>query len=554
MLISGDGEVVTGRGEAGALVRVLVGNTELGRAQVDASGQFSITLNTPQVNLQQLTVTQVDGAGNFSANVILNAPDLQAPPAPTNVVLSPQGGAVIGQAEPGTVVSVVVSDAQGNVLGSATVAANGTFQVDLAFPQNNGQTLLVTSTDAAGNTSTSVTVIAADLTAPDAPTALVVSLDGLTVVGQGEIGATVNVRAANGDLLGIGTVDTNGTFSVVLDRAATENEVLNVTLIDVSRNVSTAATVVAPDVNGPDQPTALVLGDAGLTLSGQGDVGNTVTVRSVTGVILGTAVVDASGNFQVALSAAQINGETLEVVATSGALVSLPARITVADTSAPDSLTNLSVSLDGTQVSGRGEAGAIVTIRDPDDIVLGRATVGVTGTFTVALNPPQTDGQELKAVQVDGADNASAEVTVTARDSTSPQAPGAVLDPAGTAVSGIAEAGTVVTVIVSDAQGNVLGTTVVAPDGSYQIILDTAQANGQTLLVTSTDAAGNVSATTTLLARDTTAACAGERSNHQPERRAAGRTWRGGCRGDRAQCSRHADRHRRGRYQRQLHR
>ena len=504
VVISGDGLVVTGRGEAGATVRVLFGTTRLGVARVNAEGQFAMTLDSPQVNLQLLTVTQVDAAGNASANVSLSAPDLQAPAAPTDVVLTPLGGAVIGKAEPGSVVSVVVSDAQGNVLGSATVAANGTFQVNLATPQTNGQTLLVTSTDAAGNTSTSITVVAGDLTAPDAPTALLVSLDGLTVVGQGEIAATVNVRAADGTLLGTGTVGPNGTFSVTLDRAATENEVLSVTLADVATNVSTAATVVAPDVNGPDQPTALVLSSDGLSLTGQGDVGNTVTVRSVTGVVLGTAVVDASGNFQVGLNAAQTNGEVLEVIATSGALVSLPAQIIAEDETPPDAVTNLLVSLDGTQVSGRGEAGAIVTIRGPDNAELGTTTVGVTGAFTVTLATAQTNGQLLSAIQVDGGSNPSPAATVTARDSTLPDAPAAALNPGGTVVTGTAEAGTVVTVIVSDALGNVLGTTTVAPDGSYQVDLGSAQANGQTLLVTSTDAAGNVSATTTIQAPDTT--------------------------------------------------
>ena len=94
------------------------------------------------------------------------------------------------------------------------------------------------------------------------------------------------------------------------------NAVLSVILTDGFGNASLPATVTVPDANGPDQPTALVLSADGLRLSGIADAGNTITVRGPNGV-LGTTTVNADGTFQLTLSAAQTNGELLDVVAQS---------------------------------------------------------------------------------------------------------------------------------------------------------------------------------------------------------------------------------------------
>jgi hypothetical protein len=506
--ISADGAIVTGRGEAGATVRVFSAtNVQLGTALVDANGLFSVTLSTAQVNLQTLTVTQSDVAGNLSASVNLIAPDLLAPVAPTDVVLTPQGSAVIGKAEPGTVVSVVVSDAQGNVLGTSTVAANGTFQVDLSSPQINGQTLLVTSTDAAGNVSTTTIIVAADITPPAPPIDLVVGLGGTVLAGKGEAGATFTVRDAAGLSVGTGTVAANGSFTVTLTRTVGDNEVLSVTLTDVAGNTSAAATVIASDIDGPDQPTALTLTADGLILSGVGNAGNTITVRDLQGNVLGSGVVDGSNNFQITLNAPQTNGQTLEVSASDGTLVSLPAQYLAADITPPADLANLAVSADGLLLSGRGEAGATVTVTGQGNVVLGTAVVGVTGAFTVTLSSAQINNQVLTVVQADVAGNISNPGTVLAGDRTAPDAPVALtLSADGAVLSGVGEANARVT--VSNAQGVVLGTGTVLIDGTFQINLGAAQLNGQALGVTLTDAAGNVSVPGNVTAVDTTAPAA----------------------------------------------
>ncbi|WP_287814392.1 Ig-like domain-containing protein, partial [Pseudomonas sp.] len=121
------------------------------------------------------------GGGGGGSSDSGTAVDTTAPDAPSSLSLSGNGLVLSGLGEIGS--TVTVRDAAGNVLGSGTVGSDGSFQVTLSNPQTNGQTLDVTLTDAAGNTSAPGTVTAADTSAPDAPGNLTVNADGSQLTG-----------------------------------------------------------------------------------------------------------------------------------------------------------------------------------------------------------------------------------------------------------------------------------------------------------------------------------------------------------------------------------
>ena len=91
-------------------------------------------------------------------------------------------------------------------------------------------------TNAGGLTSPSISVIAGDTTAPDAPTNLAVSDDGLVLSGKGEPGSTVTIKDPAGNVIGTGAVSADGTFSITLETAQTNGETLGVTLTDKAGN------------------------------------------------------------------------------------------------------------------------------------------------------------------------------------------------------------------------------------------------------------------------------------------------------------------------------
>ncbi|WP_047867335.1 Ig-like domain-containing protein, partial [Sphingomonas paucimobilis] len=153
----------------------------IGTATVGADGSYTIALPTGTADGRPLTVTQTDTAGNVSPATSAATPDLVAPAAPT-AALNADGTVLTGTGEPGA--TVQVSDANGQPLGTATVATDGTYSVTLPAGTADGQVLTVTQADAAGNVSPPTTATTTDTTAPGAPVATV-SADGTTLTGTG---------------------------------------------------------------------------------------------------------------------------------------------------------------------------------------------------------------------------------------------------------------------------------------------------------------------------------------------------------------------------------
>jgi sugar lactone lactonase YvrE len=502
--VNADGVTVIGHGEPGATVSVRsVDGTLLGKGLVASNGSFSLTMNTPQLNAQVLTVTQEDPPGNVSTAVTVISVDHTAPDSPLGLTLNPVGLQLSGTAEAGS--TVTVRDASGNVLGSGTAAANGTFQLALNSAQLNGQKLSVTATDAAGNVSSATAFQAGDTTAPGKVGNLAISADGLTLAGSGEVGATVIVRDANANQIGTVTVGANGTFSVTLSPAAGAGTTVSVTQTDAAGNASPGATVTAPGTLAEPAPTQLSLSADGFTLTGTAHVGSTVTVRSASGAVLGTALVGSGGTFTVTLNTAQLNGEHISATAVSSdGINSLSTPYIAADVTAPGVLTNLLLAADGVALTGRGEAGATVTVTGTGGVALGTAVVAADGTFSLSLNAAQVAGQQLQLSQKDASGNESSSVNFLAKDLVAPAIPADLaVTRDGTVLSGTGEAGA--TVNVYNPSGALVGTGTVRIDGSFSVTLTTPQNNGQVLSITLTDASGNTSLPGSLTSLDTSA-------------------------------------------------
>ncbi|WP_259334775.1 Ig-like domain-containing protein, partial [Pseudomonas sp. DP16D-T1] len=83
------------------------------------------------------------------------------------------------------------------------------------------------------------------------------------------------------------------------------------------------------------------------------------------------------------------------------------------DTTPPEAPTNLVIGLAGGQLSGRGEAGTTVQVRDAAGNIIATGTVGADGTFVIALAPAVNDGSALQVTLTDAAGNVSQPGSVT---------------------------------------------------------------------------------------------------------------------------------------------
>ncbi|MBK5519013.1 Ig-like domain-containing protein [Pseudomonas sp. TH10] len=409
--------------------------------------------------------------------------DSTPPGAPTGLSFNETGAVLSGRGESGS--AVTVKDAGGRVIGTGTVGTDGNFQVNLNTPQTNGETVEVTLTDPSGNVSAPGEITAGDSTAPAAATDLSVSPDGTTVSGKGEPNTTVTIKDANGNVIGTGTVGADGTFAVTLNTPQTNGESLSATLTDAAGNVSAPASVDAGDSTAPAAPTDLSVSADGTTVTGKGEPNTTVTIKDADGNVMGTGTVGTDGNFAVVLTTPHINGESLSATLTDAASnVSAPASVDAGDSTAPAAATDLSVSTDGTTVSGKGDANTTVTIKDADGNVIGTGTVGTDGNFVVTLNTPKTQGEILTTTLADTAGNESAPANVNAHnntggpDVTAPDAPTDLAVGAdGTTVTGKGEPNTTVT--IKDADGNVIGTGTVGPYGNFEAVLTTPKSTAK---------------------------------------------------------------------------
>lgn len=239
-------------------------------------------------------------------------------------------------------------------------------------------------------------------------------------------------------------------------------------------------------------PSNVSLSSDGRTITGRAEPGSTVELDiDGDGVPDYTALVGVNGQFTINVLQPLNNGEHLQLrVRLANGTLSSPTTLSAPDDIAPLRPSNLQVSTDGSQVSGRAEPGSTVSIDingdgQPDASVV----VGPSGQFVIPLNPPLSNGETITVVARDPAGNTSPSVSLTAPDTTPPPPP--VLDASnGNVVTGTAEVGASVVIVVV---GNSAVTVPVDANGNWSYTPNSPIPDGTTITATARDQAGNSS-------------------------------------------------------------
>ncbi|MEF3675252.1 Ig-like domain-containing protein, partial [Citrobacter freundii] len=531
-----------GTGPANATLHIFDNGVEIGQVAIDANGNWSFTPSSPLADgTHQFTVSASDGTGSSgmsdSWEIIV---DTLVPDAPVVTEVTDDSGSIkglignngvtddatptlTGTGEAGSYISI--SD-NGILIGMVQVDDNGNWTFTPDTPLSDGvHNLTLTQTDDAGNVSaeTSVSTFTVDTTPPEGAVISSVNPEGTEVTGSAEVGSQVIIIGSNNQVLGSTTVGQTGNFVIAISPSQTHGEALIAKIQDQAGNIGPDTPFNATNSGYPGVPVIVSVmddfspstgplsnnqatNDNTPTLSGTADANSTVTIYD-NGTIIDSVLADGNGNWTWTSSSPlsdELHAFTATATNQSGTGGMSPAFNINIDTQPPLPPDDLNVSADGTVVTGTTEPGNTVVITSSSGTQIGSGVAGPDGSFTITINPPQTNGETIEAIATDPAGNPSLPETALAPDITAPQPPTNLLvNGTGDQVTGKAEPNSTINIL--DPDGNIIGTATADTNGDFTATLVPPQTNGEPLTANATDTAGNKGDDASVNAPDTTA-------------------------------------------------
>lgn len=505
------GYEVKGTADANATVEIRnAGGTVIGTGTADGTGAFTVTIPAGEAGANEtLTAVAKNASGTESTPTTFQTPADPNTPVATPIVETVTGSTtkgyeVKGTAEVGT--TIEVRDAAGTVLGTATTGTDGKYTVTLdSGTATANQTLSVVAKNASGTESQPATATTpADVTAPTVDNITGNSGSGYEITGTADPNTTIEVRDPAGAVIGTGTSDANGDFTVTLPTGTTNpGDTLTVIGKDNAGNESQPTEVLVPSDATVTAPTVTgVTGNsvAGYQVTGTADPNATIEIRDADGNVIATGTADGTGSFAVNLPAGTANAnETLTALAKDPAgNTSTPTTFqTPADeVVAPPSVDKVTGNTtQGYQVTGTAELGTTIEVRATDGTVLGTATTGPTGQYTVTLASGKATAKQTVNVVAKNDTGLESQPTtaMTPADVTTPT----IGDITGDSTTGYEITGTAdpnTTIEVRNPDGTIIGTTTTDDQGNFTVDLPAGAANpGDTLTVVGKDGDGNES-------------------------------------------------------------
>ncbi|HXV44966.1 MAG TPA: Ig-like domain-containing protein, partial [Anaerolineae bacterium] len=322
---------LSGTGEPGSEVEVVIDGQPVGKTTVGNDGKWSFTVDLPEPGDYQVSVQNVNADGNVlaaseavtvkvaeaateevaTAEAVAVAPALDLPGGD----LTPGTVTLNGTGEAGSEVEIVVD---GQVAGKTTVDSAGKWSFTADLPEPGDYQVSVQNVDADGNVlaaSGVVTVKVAEVATEEvataaAPAPATPALDApsgelsagmVNLTGTGEPGSEVQI-VVDGQPVGQTTVDSAGKWSFPVELPDPGDHNISVQSLAAGGAVVTSSQGVAVQVGeaaaGSSVPTIDLPGDglaAGeVTLTGTGEPGSEVQVV-VDGQPVGKVTVDSEG-------------------------------------------------------------------------------------------------------------------------------------------------------------------------------------------------------------------------------------------------------------------
>ena len=494
---------LTGTAQSGytATVKDSAGNV-LGTTTAAANGTWSLPAPANATKVTAYIAPPPASTDRFTYDPAPFAADY----VPAASLTSPQPGTGItpesvftGFGAPGEV--VVVSDADGQPLGSAKVGDDGTWAITLDPAPVNGNVdlkVIVTGTDTTLKTLASGSYTMTGSEEPNAytgPTTGTITPDTV-FTGTGTKGETVTITDDQGNVLGTTEIGADGTWSLMLDPAPINGDVnLTVKIGDetvANPKVTMTGSDEAPAYSGPADGETIT---PDTVFTGTGPKGETVTITDKDGNVLGETTVGDDGQWSLTLDPAPKNGD-VNLIVTVGDKKVADTTVTMTGSDEERALTSPAAGdaiTPDTEFAGTGNIGDKVEIKDKNGTVLGSAEVGADGTWSTKLSPVPDNGSVDLVIEITGKDNKTetlADNTYEMTESTTkfeiltPNLSETNSIPNGTVFTGKGEPGS--TVVITDKDGNTVGNAEVDDQGNWSAPIDGLTEGPNTLTVTYT--------------------------------------------------------------------
>ncbi|KYQ79488.1 type I secretion protein [Acinetobacter lactucae] len=499
LVFSEDGSYLTGMAEPNATIQIFDQNGQLVNQwnnNVNWDGTFNISLYSNYLHGEEFKVVVVDRAGNLSGGVTVKAPlDDVAPVAASNLTFSEDGSSLSGVAEPNTFIQIFDQNGQPVNTWDHSVNVDGTFTISLGSSNLHGQEFTVIVKDRAGNVSDVVSIKAPfDDIAPNPIKNIVLDANGQNFTAQAEANSHIEVRNAEGVLIGLGSADNAGNVTGYFYQVYLHGEELTFVVIDRMGNRSVELKLNAlVDTITPDPIENIIFDENGQNFTAQAEANSFIGVKNAAGEFVGYGYVDSTGNVTGYFNQVYLKGEELTfiVIDKAGNQSVEFKQNALIDDIAPNPIENIVLNENGQNFTAQAEADSRIEVKNAVGEVVGSGSTDSMGNVSGYLYQVYLHGEELTFVVVDRAGNRSTEIKQNALiDDIAPNPiENIVLDSHGQNFTAQAEVNT--RIEVKNAAGEVIGSGYVDGAGNVSGYFNQVYLQGEELTFIVVDIAGN---------------------------------------------------------------
>ncbi|SUM53978.1 Ig-like domain-containing protein [Staphylococcus nepalensis] len=492
----------------GQLINHTLGTSTLALQDYDKDGLLD--RYERQVALSNPENEDTDGDGKNDGDEVINYKTSPLVGKPQAADITNEDTVVTGSVplkEGAATQTAKVINENGKVIGSATVNADGKFNVSIPQSPEGTYTIAIDSPNYENDEVNTFNII--DLSKVPVPSINPVDDNDTEIHVNGTAGATVTVRDNNNNEIGsVQIPDDGSSATITLNQPLPAGTVLTAIASKDNKISEKSGQIIVTDETAPDAPVINLVASNDTQVTGTAEPNSTVTIGFPGGGKISVKA-DNQGDYTADIPSGVIlkGGEVFKAVSIDEAgNESIVATTTVADKTAPDAPTLENVTSNSNQVTGQAEANATVKVTFPSGAIV-ETTADQNGFYTVAIpeNEGLKGGETIEATATDVAGNVSESGSTDVIDKTAPDTPQiSHVTSVSTEVTGKSEANATVKITFPS---GAIAETIADEDGNFTVVIPESEnlQGKETISATATDATGNVSQPSSTTVTDETA-------------------------------------------------